>query len=157
MVAVAAVVGVALAAAAVAVVVWVTAVVLDAAETQITFDGMTAAPVPSLLRGFSAPVKLSGQPRSQLLLLAQHDRDSFVRWDATQQVAMAVILAHVTGEDAGDALGGLAGGLAAALRALTDPALVAELLALPATAAPPLGERWPPRPGALLPRRHWCD
>ena len=108
-------------------------VVLDAAETQITFDGMTAAPVPSLLRGFSAPVKLSGQPRSQLLLLAQHDRDSFVRWDATQQVAMAVILAHVTGEDAGDALGGLAGGLAAALRALTDPALVAELLALPAT------------------------
>jgi len=107
-------------------------VVVDAAETSITFDDITAAPVPSLLRGFSAPVKLSGQPRSQLLFLAQYDTDSFVRWDATQQVAMSVILAHVTGEDAAEALGGLAAGLATALRSAADPALVAELLALPA-------------------------
>jgi len=105
---------------------------VDAAETSITFDDITAAPVPSLLRGFSAPVKLSGQPRSQLLFLAQYDTDSFVRWDATQQVAMSVILAHVTGEDAAEALGGLAAGLATALRSAADPALVAELLALPA-------------------------
>jgi len=105
-------------------------IVLHEAETTIPFEGITASPVASLLRGFSAPVKLSGQSRAQLLFLAQHDRDSFVRWDSTQQVATSVILAHVAGEDASEALGGLAGGLAAALRSTADPAFVAELLAL---------------------------
>ena len=102
-------------------------------ETSIPFEGISMPPVASLLRGFSAPVKLRGQPRAQLLFLAQHDSDSFVRWDATQQIATSVILAHVAGEDASEALGGLASGLAAAMRSAADPAFVAELLALPAT------------------------
>ena len=100
--------------------------VLTDTETQITFDNVTHRPVPSLLRGFCAPVKMRGQSAAQLLFLAKHDQDSFVRWDATQQVAIAAMLApDHEGAD------GLAEGFAAALSGNQDPAFVAELLTLP--------------------------
>src|SRR5262249_17147734 len=51
------------------------------AEQNFEFDGVADRPVPSLLRSFSAPAKLSGVPLAQLQFLAAHDTDPFVRWE----------------------------------------------------------------------------
>ena len=66
--------------------------VLRAAEQTVTFPDLPARPVPSLFRGFSAPVKLHGLSRPQLRFLATHDSDPFVKWDSGQQYATAVLL-----------------------------------------------------------------
>ncbi|MEU2179613.1 aminopeptidase N [Streptomyces thermolilacinus] len=56
---------------------------LRAPVTTLTFADVPARPVPSLLRGFSAPVRLR-VPLSpeERLLLAAHDDDPFVRWES---------------------------------------------------------------------------
>ncbi len=54
---------------------------LREAEQSFVFEDVPAAPVPSLLRGYSAPVKLAGVSRERLRFLAAHDTDPFVRWD----------------------------------------------------------------------------
>ncbi|MGH7070571.1 MAG: aminopeptidase N, partial [Acetobacteraceae bacterium] len=59
----------------------------DSPENSFTFLNVPEKPVPSLLRGFSAPVKLEGLTRDQLLVLAAHDPDPFTRWNAGQQHA----------------------------------------------------------------------
>lgn len=58
---------------------------LTEAEQTFQFEGVTEAVVPSLLRGFSAPVHLN-YPYSDddLLLLLAHDSDAFTRWEAAQ-------------------------------------------------------------------------
>ncbi|NHQ81303.1 aminopeptidase N [Chromobacterium vaccinii] len=61
--------------------------VLDvkAAEQSFTFVDIPAEPVPSLLRGFSAPVRLEYDWRDdQLVFLMANDSDSFCRWEAGQ-------------------------------------------------------------------------
>lgn len=56
------------------------------------FTEVPEEPVPSLLRGFSAPVKLNfDYSRDQLALLMRLDSDGFVRWDAAQQLARQCI------------------------------------------------------------------
>ena len=72
--------------------------VLDQAEQSFVFinvgikDG--TAPVPSLLRGFSAPVVLDdGLSDAELLVLLKHDSDAFNRWEAGQRLALNRILA----------------------------------------------------------------
>jgi aminopeptidase N, Escherichia coli type len=56
------------------------------------FTNIPEEPVPSLLRGFSAPVKLSCDfTREELMFLMSHDTDGFVRWEAGQQLALQVI------------------------------------------------------------------
>ncbi len=62
---------------------------------DFVFDGLPAHPVPSLLRGFSAPVKLAGLSSAQLRFLAAHDSDPFVRWDSGQTYAAEAMLAQV--------------------------------------------------------------
>ncbi len=104
-------------------------VLLTDTETKITFDNIAQRPVPSLLRGFSAPVRLRNQPHDQLLFLARHDSDPFMRWDASQQIAVAAILAPSE-----DLIAGLIAGFAGALANPSDPAFTAELLALPSEA-----------------------
>src|SRR5438309_9312049 len=51
------------------------------------FVDLPAPPAPSLLRGFSAPVKLKDVPLNRLKFLAVHDTEPFARWEAGQQVA----------------------------------------------------------------------
>lgn len=52
-----------------------------------TFANVKEKPVPSLLRGFSAPVKLHyAFTDAQLLFLMANDADGFNRWDAAQQL-----------------------------------------------------------------------
>ena len=54
--------------------------VLTEAEQQFCFVNLDTAPVPSLLRGFSAPVTLDdGLDDAALLVLLQHDTDAFTR------------------------------------------------------------------------------
>jgi aminopeptidase N len=56
-------------------------------EQTFVFTGLTENVVPSLLRGFSAPVMLStAHTLNQYMFLAAHDNDPFNRWDAAQQV-----------------------------------------------------------------------
>jgi len=76
--------------------------VLDQAEQTFSFSGITQQPVPSLLRGFSAPVLLDdGLSDAELLTLLKHDSDAFNRWEASQRLALNRILAAVR---AGEAL-----------------------------------------------------
>ena len=60
------------------------------------FDGVAHKPVPSLLREFSAPVKLD-YPYSdqQLTFLMQHARNEFARWDAAQSLLATYIKLNV--------------------------------------------------------------
>jgi len=56
------------------------------------FQGVAERPVPSLLRGFSAPVKLDfDYSREDLCELMSRDSDGFVRWDSAQSLAVQVI------------------------------------------------------------------
>jgi aminopeptidase N len=69
-----------------------TFVISQASET-LTFIGVDAEPVPSLLRGFSAPVVLQHDyTDAQLLHLLAHDSDPFNRWEAGQRLAMRAAL-----------------------------------------------------------------
>ena len=73
--------------------------VLEAARSFFTFVGVDVEPVPSLLRGFSAPVILiDGLSDADLLVLLQHDPDPLNRWEAGQRLALSRLLAAVRGE-----------------------------------------------------------
>jgi aminopeptidase N len=113
--------------------------VITEAEQTLSFAGLEARPVPSLLRGFSAPVKLKGLDDATLRFLAQHDTDPFVRWDSLQQYATSLLLGMVGPWREGAALHldhGLVEALDAVLdRAGIDAAFAAEALALPSQSA----------------------
>ena len=109
---------------------------LQQREQSFVFENVPESPVPSLLRGFSAPVKLDyAYSARELAVLMAHDSDPFVRWEAAQTFAQREILRIV------DVLaqGGepeLDGSLGEAFAALlddvdADPALIAETIALP--------------------------
>ncbi|MDC8770657.1 aminopeptidase N [Roseateles albus] len=68
--------------------------VLEQAEQSFVFINVSTAPVPSLLRDFSAPVILDdGLSDADLLVLLQHDSDAFNRWEAGQRLGLNRILA----------------------------------------------------------------
>ncbi|MBL8575528.1 MAG: aminopeptidase N [Hyphomicrobiaceae bacterium] len=66
-----------------------------AARHEVVFEGIGEKPVPSLLRGFSAPVKLTMNlsAEEQLFLLGS-DSDAFNRWQAAQVVATRLLVAR---------------------------------------------------------------
>jgi aminopeptidase N len=109
--------------------------ILSAQSQTFLFENMPVRPVPSLFRGFSAPVKLKGQSAERLAFLAAHDTDLFNRWDALQSYASQVLLAAVAAHQAGAAFTldeGLRAALAATLAAADrDAAFAAEALLLP--------------------------
>ncbi len=66
---------------------------LREAEQRFVFAGVKERPVASLLRGFSAPVKLRlDQSDEELAFLLAHDSDSFNRWEAGQKLYQRVLL-----------------------------------------------------------------
>ncbi|MGI9323037.1 MAG: aminopeptidase N, partial [Pseudomonadales bacterium] len=82
--------------------------VLDLTEPKqrFLFKDIAAEPIPSLLRGFSAPVNLDyDYSRAQLTFLMSHDTDGFNRWEAGQRLAAQVILELVGQIEAGNATG----------------------------------------------------
>ena len=65
----------------------------------LVFHDLDAAPVPSLLRGFSAPVILDIEySDTQLLTLLAHDTDPFNRWEAAQRLALRHALKAIAAE-----------------------------------------------------------
>jgi aminopeptidase N len=63
--------------------------VLTEASVSYTFANMDSAPVPSLLRAFSAPVVLEdGLNADDLLILLAHDSDPFNQWEAGQRLML---------------------------------------------------------------------
>jgi aminopeptidase N len=63
--------------------------VMTQAAESITFKNVTEEPVPSILRGFSAPVIVDfDYSDAQLLTLLAHDPDPFNRWEAGQRLAL---------------------------------------------------------------------
>ncbi|UZA70201.1 aminopeptidase N [Pseudomonas viridiflava] len=109
------------------------------AEQTFTFVDVTEKPLPSLLRGFSAPVKLSfPYDRDQLMFLMQHDSDGFNRWDAGQQLSVQVLQEMIAQHQQGQALV-MDQRLVTALGTVLadeqlDQAMVAEMLSLPGEA-----------------------
>jgi aminopeptidase N len=113
--------------------------VCDRPRQTFRFVDVPAPPVPSLLRDFSAPVKLSGVPLERLKFLAIHDTDPVARWDAGQRAAIAVLLERVALWQERKSLPPLDADLIAAMRqtltdAERDPAFAAEALTLPSEA-----------------------
>ncbi len=109
------------------------------AEQTFTFVDIAEQPLPSLLRGFSAPVKLIfPYTRDQLMFLMQHDSDGFNRWDAGQQLSVQVLQEMIGQYQRGESLSmdpRLLTALASVLEnPQLDPAMVAEMLSLPSEA-----------------------
>ena len=75
---------------------------LAASRQSFRFVELPAAPVPSLLRSFSAPVKLKGVPLDRLKFLAVHDTEPFARWEAGQQVATRLLLEQIAADQRGE-------------------------------------------------------
>lgn len=106
-------------------------------ETQtFVFDEVTSRPVPSLLREFSAPVKLDyNYTDEQLAFLMQHASNEFARWDAAQQLINNYVKINVAHYQNGETLV-LPEPVVDAFRGVLlsdsiDPALVALILTLP--------------------------
>ncbi|MEL7981255.1 aminopeptidase N [Vreelandella titanicae] len=108
-------------------------------EQTFVFTDVAEAPVPSLLREFSAPVKLHyPYSREDLAFLLTHDSDGFNRWDAGQRLALLalddLIAAHRNGVEkvmdsrVVDAFRALLSG------PMSDKAVLAEMLTLPSEA-----------------------
>ena len=79
--------------------------VLDLTEPEqtFTFENIDEEPVPSVLRGFSAPCIVEGEiPKAHLLHRLSKDSDGFNRWDAGQTLALQCLQEMVADLDDGN-------------------------------------------------------
>ncbi len=73
--------------------------VLSETQQDWVFEGIASEPVPSLLRGFSAPVVLHfNYSQSQLLSLLAHDSDPFNQWEAGQRLCTTAALKAIASD-----------------------------------------------------------
>ncbi len=106
-------------------------------DQQFTFNEIDNEPVPSLLRGFSAPVRLNyDYSQDALALLISHDEDGFNRWNAAQMLAIRVLDSVQSGNSVVEAGQLLLGAFHAILTSALadehhDRAMLAHLLSLP--------------------------
>ncbi len=106
------------------------------AEQTFRFTNVTSHPVPSLLRGFSAPVKLTiNLSENDLEFLMANDSDLYNRWQSGQSFALRLLTSATAalrkGEEPASASAYI-GALAATLKDETlEPAYRAEVLKLP--------------------------
>jgi aminopeptidase N len=76
--------------------------VLDEPAAAFEFIGIGEAPVLSINRGFSAPIKLvTDLDGGDLAFLAAHDSDAFNRWQTLQTTAMRLLIENVAALPAG--------------------------------------------------------
>lgn len=69
------------------------------------FKNVSSRPIPSLLRNFSAPVKLHyAYSSADLQFLFKHDKDAFNRWEAGQQYAVRLFLNLIRNHQQGESL-----------------------------------------------------
>ncbi len=112
---------------------------LSTPRRRIVFKDVVPGTIPSLLRGFSAPVHLrSDLTDADLLVLLTHDSDPFNRWEAAQTVLTRVVLRRIGGgahSGGGDGIAAVADALGPVLDlAASDPAFAAQMLTLPSEA-----------------------
>ncbi len=112
---------------------------LSEPSQTIVFQGVSERPVPSLLRGFSAPVRLSlDLDADDLAFLLRAETNSFNRWQAGQTLAMRALVAATGaiagGEPVPDHSALIAALVAVAVDDALDPALRAQVLTLPTEA-----------------------
>lgn len=113
--------------------------VLELTEPKQKFEitGIKEKPVLSLLRGFSAPVRVEfEQSIEELAFLMAHDSDAVARWEATQTMMIKTLLARIAHSPSA---GKLEESLLSALEPLlkepfADPAFVSFMLQLPSEA-----------------------
>lgn len=108
-------------------------------EETYVFTGLGEKPAPALLRGFSAPVRLTYPWRNEdLALLMAHEQEPFCRWEAGQQLAVQLLLDLVADLQAGKAArldpGFVAAFHASLVSGERDRAFLAEALTLPSEA-----------------------
>jgi aminopeptidase N len=109
-------------------------------ETQsFTFENIAARPVPSILRGFSAPVKLTTDlSDDDYRFLMVHDNDGFNRWEAGQILSLRLLNRMIDTLENGETpktdpafLDSFAALLDSGLDDTQDMALLARSIALP--------------------------
>jgi len=113
--------------------------VLDFNQRSMSFefDNLNSRPVVSMLRGFSAPVKMvHDTDDSTLAFLMANDPDSFNRWEAGQRLAQRLIEACLAGKqedsDLEAAIENFSKAIADSIEdTALEPAFVAEVLSLP--------------------------
>ncbi|WP_058493180.1 aminopeptidase N [Legionella worsleiensis] len=65
---------------------------LKEAQQSFVFKGLTEQPVVSLLREFSAPIRLNDElTQDDLLFLLCHETDGYAKWDAAQRLVLNCI------------------------------------------------------------------
>ncbi|MGR5458924.1 aminopeptidase N [Vibrio sp. PNB22_1_1] len=112
--------------------------VLDVKQDKQTFvfENVAEQPVPSLLREFSAPVKLEyDYSDEELFFLMKHATNDFARWDASQMLLAKYIRQNVTNVQTGGEVQ-LSEELIDAFRGVLldeklEPAFIAQVLSLP--------------------------
>ncbi|MBE4194749.1 aminopeptidase N [Vibrio parahaemolyticus] len=112
--------------------------VLDIKQDKQTFvfENVTDQPVPSLLREFSAPVKLEyDYSDAELIFLMKHATNDFARWDASQMLLAKYIRQNVTNVQTGSEVQ-LSEDLIDAFRGVLldenlEPAFIAQVFSLP--------------------------
>ncbi|SDD59403.1 aminopeptidase N [Kordiimonas lacus] len=111
------------------------------ARQSFRFRNVPEGTVPSILRGFSAPVVLDHDlSDDELAFLAVQDSDAFVRWEASQDLFSRHLVKQVETNGVGHLPELLQQVFVGHLEDKdTDPALIAELLALPSEIA--LGQK----------------
>jgi len=111
--------------------------VLDEGVKSFSFNGLTEQPLVSLLRDFSAPIKLTTKRTDQELAnLVAYDDNGFARWEAMQTLCLAAILPAV---ETGSIHDNDYAKLLRAMQALVvsspeDKAVFAEMITLPTAA-----------------------
>ena len=111
---------------------------LSTVRRRVTFRDVPSRPVPSLLRGFSAPVRLnSAASETDLITLISHDSDGFNRWQAAQAYSTRLLLRSAGRIRAGDAPHtdkDFSGALRIVIEKSADPAFTAQAIILPSEA-----------------------
>ncbi len=110
-----------------------TVLLLESRSSTFRFTNLDREPIISLLRGFSAPVRVTqNQDWRSLATMHAHDSDGFNRWLAGDALARSVFLASLGGDpQAAVARDAWMTGLRSALQeSALDPATLAEMLTL---------------------------
>ncbi len=111
---------------------------LSTARRRVTFCGVPSRPVASLLRGFSAPVRLDcAASEADLMTLISDDSDGFNRWQSASAYATRLLLRSAGRIGAGDAPHedkDFSGSLRILIEKSTDPAFTAQVITLPGEA-----------------------
>ncbi|MDB2682742.1 aminopeptidase N [Alphaproteobacteria bacterium] len=101
---------------------------LKEASQTFTLENITEKPIPSILRNFTAPVKLKTPlTDEELAFLMTHDTDGFNRWESGQEYALRTL----NGGNEEAFLQSYGALLETALDDQTDKALLARMLSIP--------------------------